>query len=184
MRERVGSLGGSLRAVLGGSDQRARAPFTERLATEARALNRPATLIFLRLVVALTLVASHAFAQPLPKATPESVGMSTDRLKRMINASGFKVWPAEVEALLFRHPAVAEACVISTRDPYRGETVKAVIVLRHDARETTAQQIIDWAHDNMAAYKVPRIVEFADALPKSGSGKVMWRALQERESAR
>jgi fatty-acyl-CoA synthase len=108
----------------------------------------------------------------------------TDRLKRMINASGFKVWPAEVEALLFRHPAVAEACVISTRDPYRGETVKAVIVLRHDARETTAQQIIDWAHDNMAAYKVPRIVEFADALPKSGSGKVMWRALQERESAR
>ncbi len=107
----------------------------------------------------------------------------TDRLKRMINASGFKVWPAEVEALLFRHPAVAEACVISTRDPYRGETVKAVIVLRHDARETTAQQIIDWAHDNMAAYKVPRIVEFADALPKSGSGKVMWRALQERESA-
>jgi len=107
----------------------------------------------------------------------------TDRLKRMINASGFKVWPAEVEALLFRHPAVAEACVISTRDSYRGETVKAVIVLRHDARDTTAQQIIDWAHDNMAAYKVPRIIEFSDALPKSGSGKVMWRALQERESA-
>ncbi|MBL8310008.1 MAG: long-chain fatty acid--CoA ligase [Burkholderiales bacterium] len=106
----------------------------------------------------------------------------TDRLKRMINASGFKVWPAEVEALLFRHPAVQEACVIATRDAYRGESVKAVIVLRGNAKGTTAQEIIDWAHDNMAAYKVPRSVEFVDALPKSGSGKVMWRALQERET--
>lgn len=107
----------------------------------------------------------------------------TDRLKRMINASGFKVWPAEVEALLFRHPAVAEACVIAARDAYRGETVKAVIVLRHDAQATTAEDIIDWAHVNMAAYKVPRVVTFTDALPKSGSGKVMWRALQAREDA-
>ncbi len=107
----------------------------------------------------------------------------TDRLKRMINASGFKVWPAEVEALLFRHPAVQEACIIAARDPYRGETVKAVVVLRSDARDVYPQDIIDWAHENMAAYKVPRIVEFVDALPKSGAGKVMWRALQEKESA-
>lgn len=107
----------------------------------------------------------------------------TDRLKRMINASGFKVWPAEVEALLFRHPAVQEACVIATRDAYRGESVKAVIVLRANAQATTEQEIIDWAHQNMAAYKVPRTVEFAAALPKSGSGKVMWRSLQEREQA-
>ena len=108
----------------------------------------------------------------------------TDRLKRMINASGFKVWPAEVEALLFRHPSVLEACIISTRDAYRGETVKAVIVLRGDAQSkaTTEKDIADWAHANMAAYKVPRIVEFVDALPKSGAGKVMWRALQEREA--
>jgi fatty-acyl-CoA synthase len=54
----------------------------------------------------------------------------TDRLKRMINASGFKVWPAEVEALMFRHPAIQEACIISAKDDYRGETVKAVVVLR------------------------------------------------------
>ena len=108
----------------------------------------------------------------------------TDRLKRMINASGFKVWPAEVEALLFRHPAVQEACVIAARDPYRGETVKAVVVLRADARDVYPQDIIDWAHENMAAYKVPRIVEFVDALPKSGAGKVMWRALQEKEAAK
>ncbi len=107
----------------------------------------------------------------------------TDRLKRMINASGFKVWPAEVEALMFKHPAIQEACIISTRDAYRGETVKAVIVLRANCKNTTADDIISWCKDNMAAYKYPRVVEFVDLLPKSGSGKVMWRALQEAENA-
>ena len=108
----------------------------------------------------------------------------TDRLKRMINASGFKVWPAEVEALMFRHPAIAEACVISTKDAYRGESVKAVVVLRDAARgQTSEQDIIDWCRENMAVYKAPRVVQFADALPKSGSGKVMWRLLQEKEPA-
>ena len=99
----------------------------------------------------------------------------TDRLKRMINASGFKVWPAEVELLMFRHPAIQEACVISTKDAYRGESVKAVVVLRATHKDTTAQQIIDWCRENMAVYKIPRKVQFVDALPKSGSGKVMWR---------
>jgi fatty-acyl-CoA synthase len=108
----------------------------------------------------------------------------TDRLKRMINASGFKVWPAEVEALMFRHPAIQEACVISAQDAYRGETVKAVVVLRATHKSTTAQQIIDWCRENMAVYKVPRLIQFVDALPKSGSGKVMWRALQEAEAAK
>jgi fatty-acyl-CoA synthase len=107
----------------------------------------------------------------------------TDRLKRMINASGFKVWPAEVEALLYRHPAVQEACIIAARDAYRGETVKAVVVLREAARGSIGEQaIIDWSREHMAAYKVPRIVQFVDALPKSGSGKVMWRLLQEQEA--
>ena len=108
----------------------------------------------------------------------------TDRLKRMINASGFKVWPAEVEALLFRHPAVAEACVIGSPDRYRGETVKAVVVLRASHAHTTEQNLLDWCRENMAAYKAPRLVEFAAALPKSATGKVMWRALQEAEAAR
>ena len=107
----------------------------------------------------------------------------TDRLKRMINASGFKVWPAEVEALMFRHPAIQEACVISARDAYRGETVKAVVVLRASHRgQVSEQDIVDWCREHMAVYKVPRIVQFVDALPKSGSGKVMWRALQEAEA--
>ncbi|MEO8123296.1 MAG: long-chain fatty acid--CoA ligase [Burkholderiales bacterium] len=107
----------------------------------------------------------------------------TDRLKRMINASGYKVWPSEVELLLFKCPLVQEACIIGVKDAYRGETVKAVVVLRADARATaTAQDIIDWSHEHMAAYKVPQQVQFVDALPKSGSGKVMWRLLQEEEA--
>ncbi|MEJ8845988.1 long-chain fatty acid--CoA ligase [Variovorax rhizosphaerae] len=107
----------------------------------------------------------------------------TDRLKRMINASGFKVWPAEVELLMFKHPAIQEACVIATKDEYRGESVKAVIVLRATHKDTTEQEIIDWCRENMAVYKIPRKVQFVDTLPKSGSGKVMWRLLQEAESA-
>jgi fatty-acyl-CoA synthase len=106
-----------------------------------------------------------------------------DRLKRMINASGFKVWPSEVESLMYQHPAVLEACIIGTADAHRGETVKAVIVLRPEWRERIdAADIIAWCRENMAAYKCPRIVEFVDALPKSGAGKIMWRELQDREA--
>lgn len=105
----------------------------------------------------------------------------TDRLKRMINASGYKVWPAEVEALMYHHPAIQEACVIAAADARRGETVKALVVLK-PGHELSAQQIIDWAHEHMAAYKSPRIVQIVPSLPKSGSGKVMWRELQELEN--
>jgi fatty-acyl-CoA synthase len=108
-----------------------------------------------------------------------------DRLKRMINASGYKVWPAEVEALMYRHPAIHEACVIAARDARRGETVKALVVLKDEAQgKVSAEDIIHWAHEHMAAYKSPRIVEFVGSLPKSGSGKILWRELQEQELAR
>ena len=107
-----------------------------------------------------------------------------DRLKRMINASGFKVWPTEVENLMYQHPAVQEACIIGTKDAHRGETVKAVIVLKPQfVGKIQAQEIVDWAREQMAAYKAPRVIEFVEALPKSGSGKIMWRELQERENA-
>ncbi len=107
-----------------------------------------------------------------------------DRLKRMINASGFKVWPTEVESLMYQHPAVLEACVIGSQDAHRGETVKAIIVPRPEWRgRIDAQAIIDWCRENMAAYKCPRLIEFVDALPKSGAGKIMWRELQDREAA-
>lgn len=104
----------------------------------------------------------------------------TDRLKRMINASGYKVWPAEVEAIMYRHPDIRECCIIAAHDDYRGETVKAVVVLREGA-SLGADALVQWARDQMAAYKVPRQVAFVEALPKSATGKVMWRALQEAE---
>jgi fatty-acyl-CoA synthase len=121
----------------------------------------------------------------LGKTDEDGYFFMVDRLKRMINASGFKVWPTEVEALMYQHPAVQEACVIGAKDAHRGETVKAVIVLKADYRgKIKTEAIIDWARENMAAYKAPRIIEFTEALPKSGSGKIMWRELQERENAK
>jgi fatty-acyl-CoA synthase len=105
-----------------------------------------------------------------------------DRLKRMINVAGFKVWPAEVEAMLYGHPAIQEAVVIARKDPRRGETVKAVVVLKPAARgEVTEDQLQRWARDNMAAYKVPATFEIAESLPKSATGKIMWRVLQDQE---
>ncbi|HTE43104.1 MAG TPA: AMP-binding protein, partial [Steroidobacteraceae bacterium] len=107
-----------------------------------------------------------------------------DRLKRMINASGYKVWPAEVEAMFYAHPAVKEAAVISKKDERRGETVKVVIALKDTHKgKVTEDEIVEWARANMAAYKVPRYVAFVDALPRSGTGKIQWRALQDKENA-
>ena len=101
----------------------------------------------------------------------------------MINCSGYKVWPAEVEAMLYAHPAIQEACVIGVRDAYRGETVKALVVLKKEfLQKIEPREIVDWAREKMAAFKVPRIVVFVDALPKTATGKILWRELQEREN--
>lgn len=108
-----------------------------------------------------------------------------DRSKRMINASGFKVWPTEIEGYLYKHEAVLEVCVISVPDPQRLENVKAYIILKPDYEgKITEQDIINWCRDNMAAYKYPRIVEFTSTLPKSGAGKILWRVLQDQEKDR
>ena len=105
-----------------------------------------------------------------------------DRVKRMINASGYKVWPSEVEGLMYRHPGIHEVCIISSPDPKRGETVKACIVLTPEAEgKTSEEDIIAWCKEQMAAYKIPTLIEFVDQLPKSPTGKLMWRALQEEE---
>lgn len=107
-----------------------------------------------------------------------------DRLKRMINASGYKVWPAEVESALYEHPAVHEACVIAVADERRGETVKAVVVLKPAQRgKVSEQDIVDWGRERMAVYKAPRIVQFVGSLPRTGAGKIDWRTLQESERA-
>lgn len=101
-----------------------------------------------------------------------------DRVKRMVNAAGFKVWPAEIEMLMLHHPDIAECCVIAAKDERRGECVKAVIIPRPEARGTiTAQGVIDWCKTQMSAYKCPTIVEFVDDLPRSGAGKVLWKNL-------
>jgi fatty-acyl-CoA synthase len=103
-----------------------------------------------------------------------------DRLKRMINTSGYKVWPAEVENAMYEHPAVHEACIIGIEDDKRGETVKALIVLRPQFRgQVSEQDITHWSRQRMAVYKAPRLVVFVDSLPKSGTGKILWRELQE-----
>ena len=108
-----------------------------------------------------------------------------DRLKRMINASGLKVWPAEVENALYDHPAVHEACVIAVPDAKRGENVMALLVLKPGfLGQLSEQDVINWGRERMAVYKAPRIVRFMDALPKSGTGKILWRQLQEQEHAR
>ena len=105
-----------------------------------------------------------------------------DRLKRMINAAGYKVWPAELEAALYQHPHIKEVAIVSAPDERRGETVKAYVVLHDTAQgKLGGEDIIAWCRLHMAAYKVPRRVEFIDALPRSGTGKIQWRALQERE---
>ena len=106
-----------------------------------------------------------------------------DRLKRMINASGYKVWPAEVEAVLNAHPSIQEACVIAAPDEKRGETVKAVVALRAGAGDSEAD-LLGWCKEHMATYKAPRIVQIVPALPKGPTGKIAWRELQEQEHAR
>jgi fatty-acyl-CoA synthase len=106
----------------------------------------------------------------------------SDRLKRMINAAGMKVWPAEVEAAMYKHPAIKECCIIASPDERKGETVKLVVVLKKEFSHVTGEDILSWSRSQMAAYKIPRKIEFIDALPRTGSGKLMWRALQEKES--
>jgi fatty-acyl-CoA synthase len=106
-----------------------------------------------------------------------------DRLKRMINVSGYKVWPAEVESAMYAHPAVQEACVIAVPDPRegrQGDAVKALVVLKAGWRnELSPEAFVAWCREQMAVYKAPRSVEFVDSLPRSGTGKVLWRELQE-----
>jgi long-chain acyl-CoA synthetase len=102
-----------------------------------------------------------------------------DRKKDMINASGFKVWPREVEDTHYQHPAVREAAVIGVPDSYRGETVKAFVALKQEyAGQVQEAEIIQFCKDRMAAYKYPREVAFVPEIPKTATGKFLRRALR------
>ncbi|HEY4022419.1 MAG TPA: AMP-binding protein [Pseudonocardiaceae bacterium] len=103
-----------------------------------------------------------------------------DRKKDLINAGGYKVWPREVEDVLYQHPAVREAAVVGVTDSYRGETVKAYVTLVPGASAAPAE-LIAFARERMAAYKYPRVVEILADLPKTASGKVLRRELRERQ---
>lgn len=106
-----------------------------------------------------------------------------DRLKRMINRAGFKVWPLEVENVLYEIPAIKECCVVSTPDNRVGEEVKAFITLKPGFENNiTKDEIIQYCKSRLADYKYPRIIEFTKEIPKTGSGKVDWRSMQEEEN--
>ena len=104
-----------------------------------------------------------------------------ERKKDMIKASGYSVFPAEVEALMYRHPAIAEVGVVGVPDPYRGEDVLAFVVLKPDARGTvTAEDLVQWCRSEMSVYKAPRQVRLVETLPKTASGKILKRSLREQ----
>lgn len=103
-----------------------------------------------------------------------------DRKKDMIIAGGFNVYPRDIEEVLFEHPKVLEAVAAGVPDPYRGETVKAFVVLK-EGMEATEQEIIDYCRSKLAAYKVPKLVEFRPELPKTIVGKVLRRILRDEE---
>jgi len=105
-----------------------------------------------------------------------------DRKKDMIIASGFKVWPREVEDVIYLHPSVREVAVVGIPDPYRGETVKAFVALKEGFEgKVTGEEIIHLCKEKMAAYKYPRQVEFVKEVPKTATGKFLRRALRQKE---
>jgi long-chain acyl-CoA synthetase len=108
-----------------------------------------------------------------------------DRKKDMIVASGFKVWPRDVEDVIYQHPAVKETAVIGEPDPYRGETVKAFVALKEGmADSVTPEDIMRFCKERMAAYKYPRLVEFVSEIPKTLTGKFLRRTLRQKKDER
>jgi long-chain acyl-CoA synthetase len=103
-----------------------------------------------------------------------------DRKKDMIIAGGYNIYPREIEEVLYEHPDVVEAVVAGIPDPYRGETVKAYIVLK-EGSTVTAEDMNKFARKYLAAYKAPRYYEFRDELPKTAIGKILRRTLVEEE---
>jgi long-chain acyl-CoA synthetase len=103
-----------------------------------------------------------------------------DRKKEVIIASGYNVYPREVEEVLYRHPEIVEGVAVGVPDAYRGETVKAFVV-RKEGSTLTEEELISYCKENLAAYKVPKLVEFRDELPKSAVGKLLKRVLAEEE---
>ncbi len=105
-----------------------------------------------------------------------------DRVKDMINVSGFKVWPAEVENMFYRHPAVKEIAVYGAPDPLKGEQVRAAVVAKEGVA-TSPQELVDWCRAHLAVYKAPERIDLVTEIPKSATGKILKRVLRERAAA-
>jgi long-chain acyl-CoA synthetase len=103
-----------------------------------------------------------------------------DRKKDMIIAGGYNIYPRDIDEILYQHPKVAEGCAIGVPDPYRGETVKVFVVLK-EGQTATAEEIIAFCKQKLAAYKVPKLVEFVPSLPKSAVGKILRKELRQME---
>jgi long-chain acyl-CoA synthetase len=103
-----------------------------------------------------------------------------DRKKDMIIAGGYNVYPREIDEILFQHPKILEACSIGVPDAYRGETVKAYVVVK-PGETLTADEVIQFSREKLAAYKAPKMVEFIDALPKSAVGKILRKEVKEMD---
>jgi long-chain acyl-CoA synthetase len=101
-----------------------------------------------------------------------------DRAKDLIIVSGYKVWPRDVEDVLYEHPAVLEAAVIGVPDDYRGETVKAFVSLRPGYESTTAEELLAHCKELLSAYKYPRLLEIVPEIPKTATGKILRRELR------
>jgi len=101
-----------------------------------------------------------------------------DRVKDMIVSGGENIYPAEIESAIFGHPAVADVAVIGVPDPQWGEAVKAIVVKKPGA-DVTVKELIDYARERIAGYKVPRTVDFAETLPRNPSGKILKRELRK-----
>ena len=106
-----------------------------------------------------------------------------DRKKDMIIAGGFNIYPRDIDEVLFQHPKVAEAVSLGVKDQYRGETVKAFVVLKA-GESCTAEEIISFCKEKLAPYKVPKLVEFRESIPKSAVGKILRKVLRDEEEAR
>jgi long-chain acyl-CoA synthetase len=130
-----------------------------------------------------TLINGWLLTGDMAKMDEDGYFYIVDRKKDMIVAGGYNIYPREVEEVLFEHPAVAEAAVVGVPDPYRGETVKAFVVLRPEYKGKVTEKDLDkFCRERLAAYKVPRLYEFRDELPKSLVGKVLRRVLREEEA--
>ena len=128
----------------------------------------------------ITLKGGWLFTGDIAKMDEDGYFYIVDRKKDMIDVSGLKVWPREVEEVLYEHPAVNEAAVIGVPDAYRGETVKAYVTLKPGYQgKVTEEDIIKFCKEKIANYKAPRMVEFRESLPKTLVGKILRRALKE-----